>query len=263
MPTLTLPDQSIMHYKQQGQGDNLILISGFSADHSVWNPVLAGLAAKFTVTIFDNRGIGKSLISSDFTIHDMVTDIIALMDHLNISKAHVAGHSMGTKVAMEFAAAYPERLDKLILLNGQATPMDFPLTEIGAITQELIELGVPSSVISRSNSLWAYSEGVCRNKSLYESILARNAEVGKTLSPLALKCKRQVLLTDQSERLNQISAETLVFTGNQDILILPEHSTSLANQIPNTTLVEVDHCAHVPQYDQPKELTRHMLEFLK
>lgn len=263
MPTLTLRDTSTLYYEQHGQGDDLILVSGFNCDHSVWETVLASLAAKFTVTIFDNRGIGKSLNTREFTIDDMAADIIALMDHLNIEKAHIAGHSMGTKIGMHFALTYPDRLNKLLLLNPQATPIDYPLTEIGDITQKLLELNVPLSLILRSNLLWAYSENFYRNQKALDERVAGHTKMLKTVTPIGIAGQKTALLTDQSQTLSHIQAKTLVIAGKQDVLLLPEHSAFMAKHIPHAQLILMDQCAHMPQFDQPKKLVEHMLDFLK
>jgi len=104
-------------YKMFGEGEPIVLITGYSATMDLWCPeMLAGLASHYKVIIFDNRGMGKTTASDkEFTIELFAEDTADLMNTLNINHAHVAGWSMGSYVAQELALKYPEKVDKLIL----------------------------------------------------------------------------------------------------------------------------------------------------
>lgn len=102
-----------IHYTVQGEGEPLILIHGFTATKELqWGSMIAELAKDYRVVAFDNRGHGKSgkPHGKENYGDEMVLDVIRLMDHLGIEKAHVAGYSLGGFLTMKLIAEYPERL---------------------------------------------------------------------------------------------------------------------------------------------------------
>jgi 3-oxoadipate enol-lactonase len=106
-----------LHYERAGSGEPLLLIQGMSATHMTWGrPFLARLEEGFECIVFDNRGIGLSgPAEMPFTTADMAGDVVALLDALEIERAHVAGISMGGMIAQELALAHPERIRSLTL----------------------------------------------------------------------------------------------------------------------------------------------------
>lgn len=104
-----------IHYTVEGQGEPVILVHGFAANADLnWRlpGVTKALAKEFQVIALDNRGHGMSGKPHDPKQYgsEMIEDIVRLMDHLNIQKAHVAGYSMGGFLTLRLAIAHPERL---------------------------------------------------------------------------------------------------------------------------------------------------------
>src|SRR6058998_2538913 len=86
--------------EQEGEGDDVLFISGLADEGACWVDQVAGLSDRYRVTIFDNRGVGRSSTpDGDFTIGDFAADTAALMDALGIEQAHVVGSSMGGAIA--------------------------------------------------------------------------------------------------------------------------------------------------------------------
>ncbi len=113
-----------LNYKQQGQGPHVILIHGLFGSLENLNVIAKPLSEFYTVTNVDLRNHGKSPHSDTMTYAAMAQDIIELLTHLNIDKAHIIGHSMGGKVAMELALTHPEHVNKLIVLD--IAPVSYP-----------------------------------------------------------------------------------------------------------------------------------------
>ena len=86
-----------LYYEVHGEGQPLILVMGIGYDSTLWTLAqVPALSKKFQVVIFDNRDAGRSSqATSIYTIADMADDTAALMDALDIKKAHVCGLSMG------------------------------------------------------------------------------------------------------------------------------------------------------------------------
>jgi pimeloyl-ACP methyl ester carboxylesterase len=104
-----------LYYVRAGSGEPMLLIQGMSATHMAWGrPFLAPLEEGFDCVVFDNRGMGLSgPAQMPFTTADMAGDVVALLDGLEIERAHVVGISMGGMIAQELALAHPERIRSL------------------------------------------------------------------------------------------------------------------------------------------------------
>ena len=118
MPIAHLTSHNV-NYRQAGQGEDLILIHGLAANHAFWNlALLLPLAREYRVTVYDLRGHGYSeMPPRGYTSAELATDLVALMDHLHIETAHLAGHSFGGAVAMHCATRHPKRVRSLTLAD--------------------------------------------------------------------------------------------------------------------------------------------------
>jgi pimeloyl-ACP methyl ester carboxylesterase len=104
-----------IHYIMQGEGEPVILIHGFSASammNWVMPGVFANLAKHYHVIALDNRGHGRSGKPHEIEKYgpEMVEDIVRLMDHLHIQKAHIVGYSMGGFITEKLVVTHPERI---------------------------------------------------------------------------------------------------------------------------------------------------------
>jgi pimeloyl-ACP methyl ester carboxylesterase len=94
MPKITVNDIT-MYYETHGEGEPLILISGFGADHLMWDEVVSRLKNNYKVIVFDNRGAGQTDVpQKPYTIAEMSDDTAQLCHQLHIKKAHFIGNSI-------------------------------------------------------------------------------------------------------------------------------------------------------------------------
>jgi len=117
MPNVNLPTGVDLYYETYGSGESLILIPSTAFSAEVWKPYqVPGLSKALNLIIHDPRGTGRSTASQQvYTINQMANDIVALLDHLQIASAHVLGHSMGGRIALEMALNFPGRVKSLIM----------------------------------------------------------------------------------------------------------------------------------------------------
>ncbi len=109
-----------IHYQINGNENSepLILVSGWTLKKEMWIAQVGPLSEHFRVITFDNRGCGKSdRPDIPYTMHMFADDIIGLMDYLKIEKAHLMGYALGGMILQVFALKYPQRVNKLVLLN--------------------------------------------------------------------------------------------------------------------------------------------------
>jgi pimeloyl-ACP methyl ester carboxylesterase len=125
MPNVNLPTGVNLYYESHGSGEPLVLIPSTAFSGEVWKPYqVPGLSKSVNLIIHDPRGSGRSTASQQvYTINQMANDVVALLDHLKISSAHLLGHSMGGRIALEMALNFPGRVKSLIMAasgSGQA-----------------------------------------------------------------------------------------------------------------------------------------------
>jgi pimeloyl-ACP methyl ester carboxylesterase len=107
-----------LHVRVGGSGPAVVLIHGYGETGDMWAPLAAELMHDHTVIAPDLRGMGLSGVASDgFTKKNQAKDIAGVMDVLHIERADVVAHDIGNMVAYAFAAAYPDRTTRLVVMD--------------------------------------------------------------------------------------------------------------------------------------------------
>lgn len=106
-----------LHHQSLGQGQPLILLHGLFGSADNWGTIAKHFSQSHQVISVDLRNHGRSPHHDSQNYMDMAEDLIALCDSLNLASVHLLGHSLGGKVAMQFATQYPERVDQLIVVD--------------------------------------------------------------------------------------------------------------------------------------------------
>jgi len=106
-----------LHYKQMGEGEPLIILHGLYGSSDNWMTIARELAASYRVFLLDQRNHGQSPHSDTHNYEALREDLKAFMDRQQLDQASILGHSMGGKAAVYFAAAYPRRINKLIVVD--------------------------------------------------------------------------------------------------------------------------------------------------
>lgn len=106
-----------LFYRQSGQGDPLIILHGLLGSSDNWFSLAKTFAEHFTVYLVDQRNHGQSPHSDEFNYKLLTEDLNDFFSQQGIEKAHIIGHSMGGKTAMNFAVKYPEKVVKLIVVD--------------------------------------------------------------------------------------------------------------------------------------------------
>jgi pimeloyl-ACP methyl ester carboxylesterase len=112
----------ILHYKEYGEGQPLIILHGVFGSLNNWRTVSGKLATQCMVYAVDQRNHGASPHVAEMSYPAMAADLLEFMDRLGIASAAVLGHSMGGKTAMQFALNFPDRLDALIIVDIAPRP---------------------------------------------------------------------------------------------------------------------------------------------
>lgn len=254
-------------YSVSGQGDNLLMIMGFSSDRYGWIFQRGAFKKHFRVITFDNRGVGRSdKPGGPYSVRTMADDAVGLLDHLDIDKAHVLGVSMGGMIAQQIAINHPARVRKLILGCTFAGR-----DETSGIAPEFPRaLGYSEYTDDdvRRESIWRlvgtlYS--LAFNRRLYRMIFVPLARIQSRLNGATglVGQLEAILAHDALVRLHTITAPTLVIAGTRDCVISPGSSEVLAGRIPNARLVTVEDGSHAFFMETRGRFNQEVLGFLR
>lgn len=106
-----------LHFQTIGSGDPLIFIHGLFGSGGNWRSIAKHFSNDYQVISLDLRNHGRSPHSSQQNYNCMADDLLTLMDSCNLQNAHIIGHSIGGKVAMQFATKHPSRVEKLVVVD--------------------------------------------------------------------------------------------------------------------------------------------------
>jgi len=253
-----------MYYEITGNGPPLTMIMGLGCSSRQWKWMVPILAESFRVITFDNRGVGRtSKPDMEYTTDLFADDIAALLNTLGIERTHIFGISVGGMIAQKFALNYPEMVDRLVL--GCTMPNFFhlpPATEDSQRMQES-QLLPPDKSVDVMMSLFLsekfFSESPDLAAQLKEVMLTEKIEQGEDAFLLQLGA---AMNHDTLEQVKHITAPTLVITGDLDPIAPAENARFLAEQIPDSTLVELPGVRHAFWVERFEESSNIIKKFL-
>lgn len=252
---------------EQGQGDPLLLIAGFTANHQVFDGLIKVLKHHFRVIYFDNRGTGQSSVPpGPYHIKEMAEDTLGILDTLSIQKTHVLGQSMGTSIAQYIAATEPTRVNKLILANAYPK-LNTLATCVFKTLGDMIDANIDGKLIMDSILPWTYSnKGLRELKSrpaLQAAIdLARHNPHPMTATGYHAQFAALTTFDNQQLPLSRIMAKTCVIAGECDYISPPSDARAVAAAIPDAQYHELAGLAHLCQHEDPDHFLKIVMDFL-
>ncbi|HEX4345728.1 MAG TPA: alpha/beta fold hydrolase [Solirubrobacteraceae bacterium] len=253
MPTLSVNGTELYH-ERRGAGEPLLLIMGMSGHSLHWGePFLGELERDFELILYDHRGVGRSAAESEpFTIARLAEDALALLDALQIERAHVLGISMGGMVAQELALAQPQRILTLTLGATYCGGPGAQFTD-DTVVQSLAAAILSGDAERKVRTGWEYN--VSPEFATGAGNFERFAEVA-AMYPMALAMTllqvQAIVGHDTSARLGEIAAPTLVVHGTADQMLAVANGEIVAGLIPGARLELLDGVGHLFFWEQPE-----------
>jgi aminoacrylate hydrolase len=225
-----MPEAAGLYYEEHGAPDAppVILSSGLGGSASYWAPNIAALAEHFRVIAYDHRGTGRSdrALPSIVSVDDFADDILALMDALGIKCVHLIGHAAGGVAGLALALKAPDRLDRLVVVNGWASP-DPHFLRCFEVRLALLRLAGPNAYL-RAQPIFLYPPNWISEHS--DELDAELPHQLGSFPGIDVMEKRILALGsfDVSHRLGEITARTLVIASQDDMLVPPRAGEKLA-----------------------------------
>ncbi len=226
-------------YAEFGRGEPVILLHGGLANSNYWGLLVPALEKRYRVIVMDSRGHGRSTRNAQPYGYDlMASDVIALMDHLQIRKAAVVGWSDGAILGLDIAIHHPERLTKLFAFAANSDPS-----------------GVAD--ISKSPVFNAY---IARAEKEYQKLSATPTEYNSFLDQISKMWATQPNFT--KEQLAAIRTPTWIVDADHDEAIKRENTEFMAAQIPDAGLLLLPEVSHFAFLQDPQQFNEAVLHFM-
>ena len=253
-----------LSYEQYGEGEPLILITGFAAGAWIWFRQTGSLSKLFRTITFNPPGIGKSEFRErPAQMRLLADDLAKLMRQLGIDRAHILGASFGGFVAQEFALSYPEKTRSLVLsCTSFGGPHHVPpAAEVLGTLASKEDFNTEARV--RRNLVPAFSPEFARDHpALVEQVI--ELRMANPVDERAYLWQITAAVTFNAEgRVPDITAPTLVITGDADSVVPPQNSRNLARQIPGAKLLIVEGGSHLFFIEKSEEFNSAVINFLK
>lgn len=249
-----------LHYQVIGSGQPLVIIHGLFGSSDNWRAMAKQLSAYAKVITVDLRNHGLSPHSEQQNYPLMVEDLVELFDDLGLEKANIIGHSVGGKVAMAFAASYPERLAKLIVVD--ISPRRYIDTQ-KKIFKLLMDLDL--SLYSRRRDVdEVLVDGLpdrAVRQFLLMNIISKEGELNWRINLTALNDNYHHLLAPVCEQKN-IDVESCFIRGGQAQFIQIEDEQLIARQFHNSEVYTIEQAGHWVHAEAPQEFLAKVVEFL-
>ncbi|MBZ9995042.1 alpha/beta fold hydrolase [Mesorhizobium sp. BH1-1-4] len=241
-----------------GDGAAVVMIHGLGGTSNMFQPQMAALSA-YRVIRLDLPGSGRSLRPIEpLTIEGMSEAVIRALAGMGVSTAHFVGHSMGTIVCQQIAAAQPSLVRSLALFGALAEPTEATRQGLGKRAQ-LARSGGMSDIADQivANAISAHT----RETSPAAVAFVRESITRQDPESYARTC--EALAKATAVDLRRISAPTLLVTGDADTVNPPGVAQALADKIKGAVLSSLDRCGHWATVESPRESNQKLADFLR
>jgi pimeloyl-ACP methyl ester carboxylesterase len=264
MPIANLPGELQMYYDDDdftdpwSKAETVILHHGNAKNARLWYAWVPFLAGEFRVIRMDARGFGRSSIPTpgyNWSLEEFAADLVNLMDHLGIEKAHLVGETIGGTIALQFAYQFPDRLHTVTTctspykFHGIQTYRDY----YNLVKDHGVEAWVRQTAYRRlepGTSDPQHSEWYVQ-------------QMSQTAPHVVLETLAYLSTVDLTPILPHITTPALVMVGERSTMNTPDRTRSLAELLPNGTLVEVPGAGGYVQHSAPAQCVAIWRDFVK
>jgi pimeloyl-ACP methyl ester carboxylesterase len=256
------------HFVKKGEGPPVILVHGFNLDHNTWSENIDVLARYFTVYAVDLWGAGYSTREPlEYGFPLFAEQIRLLMDHLELEKTHLVGHSMGGGTSIAFSVAHRDRVDRLVLVDSVGIPRPTTFRERIFRLPWLPELlqGLPTDLIRRKNlrDFWIHDPELLTGET-YAKLTGYQKIEGSTRAGLSV-LRRDFFntLADTIDHLGTLGIPTLITWGRYDRAVPIEAGWEMHGRLPGSRFEVFDRSSHLPNFDEPDRFNDLVVGFLQ
>ena len=247
-------------YSVEGDGPPLILVHGIGAARDTWRFLMPHLMQHFTVVSYDLRGHGASPCPGlPFGLEELVADLERVRDRVGFETCHIAGHSLGGMIGPAYARAFPDRVLSLGILSTAAFRTEDDSQKVWAVVHAMEEKGVPN-VLETLIDRWYTDDFIARHRDIVDR---RLKQVVETDPEVFLNVFRIYAGTEMSPWLHEVTAPSLVLTGEMDGGCNPRLNQQIHNALPNSELVILPDYKHSILLEAGDVVAQNMISFVR
>ncbi|AYY14600.1 3-oxoadipate enol-lactonase [Actinobacteria bacterium YIM 96077] len=249
-------------YDVHGPDDAPVLVLGSSlgTTRHMWEPQLRTFCESFRVVRYDHLGHGSSAVPpGPYTLDQLTAELVALLDELQVDRAHLAGLSLGGMLALHCAATLPERVERLAVVCSSAhmPPADAWYERASMVRARGTDAALPAA---RSRWFTPAFSSTSQANTLYTQLLETPAEG-------YAGCCAAIATMDLRPLLPRIAAPTLVIAGAEDPATPVDHARTISEGIANAgtpaRLEVVEGAAHLASVERPDRVGQLILDHLR
>jgi 3-oxoadipate enol-lactonase len=255
-------------YERTGKGDAILLLHAGLQDHNMWNEQVKFFSKEYEVITIDLPYHGKTSGTDTLLLAQDLIKI--LLDSLRLNKVSIAGLSMGASITQDFIIAYPQRVNKAILISSGLNGFE-KIQAIDSVSsywwpQFKQALKEKDTARAAAEFTRAWAEGIYRRADSLKSPVSQQV-YNTTLANLQLhKMENWPLLKNNPpaiEKLASIQVPVLIIDGDKDLPYITDASQYLEKNISKARRVVIKDAAHMLNLEKPEELNKLILDFLK
>jgi len=256
-----MPEAAGLYYEEHGSGPPLILSAGMGGSGNYWRPNLPALAEHYRVILYDHRGTARSDRTVTAKLESIGDDIRLLMDALGIERASILGHAIGGMGGLSLALDTPERVDRLVVVNGWGRLDPYTRRCFDARLALLRAYGPGKYVDAQPIFLfppqWISENSVRLDEEAKHHVAGFPVEMVEARILAALEFD----LIDRLEA-KPLATPVLLLASDDDALVPPGCSQVLAQAIPGAQLVRMPWGGHACNVTDPAGFEARVLKFL-
>ena len=262
-----------LFFRKEGSGSPLIIVHGLYGSSDNWINIGKRLADKYTVYMLDQRNHGRSPFADSHTYDDLRDDLLEFFEQHKIEKATLLGHSMGGKVAMWFAADFPEKVEKLVIAD--ITPKDYLLLKDDSqfyLHQNILLAmqEIDFSIIKSRNDVDDFMAEKIDNRQIRQFLL-KNVVIDKDTKQYKWRINAEVLYDYLEEivsgvnknwfddRIPITSYPVVFIRGMLSKYILPEDEIRINDIYPDSRIIHIPEAGHWLHAEQPQKFMEAVL----
>jgi 3-oxoadipate enol-lactonase len=252
-----------MYYEIHGQGEPIVFISGFSADHTVWGGVVEILKAHYQIILLDNRGAGQTDVPvGPYSIEQMTSDVVLLCAKLGIERAHFVGNSMGGFILQTLAYRHPN-LVKSAIISNSAMDIHCVFHLYVAAQLQLLKANAPLAVLIHASCCWAFSFRFLSEPDRLDQLIQLGLDNPFPFTLTGYEGQYAALCGFNSTAwVGDITVPVLVIGGDQDLIFREPSIKALASSIPNAEYYCFQECGHLPFLEYPERFAELVDKFI-
>ena len=269
MPYARTDDDVKLYYEEAGSGSLVLFVHEFAGDHRSWEPQMRALSRYFRVAAFAARGYPPSDVPADPGRYSQARardDIIAVIDHLGVERAHIVGLSMGAFATLHVGLAAPQRALSLMIAGcgyGAAPGhADAFRSEVTAVADEFEARGMETTArrYTRGPARLPHEAKDPRGYAEFAQRMGEHSALGSANTIRGVQMRRPSLY-ELTDAMKAVDVPTLIVSGDEDDQCL-EPGLLMKRSMPNAGLWILPRTGHTINLEEADAFNRGLLEFL-